>query len=146
MSIVYWNPLRGVRSTHRSLDQVFGGIAEFNESSLGSSYSFPLDVYDGKDAFIIRAALPGVNADEIDVSFKDDAVIIKGNLEMEKNDNEDGSYYRRELRHGDFCREVPIDLAVDPEKAEAELVNGLLTVTLPKSRDAFPRKIEIKAS
>ena len=134
------------------LQNVHGVVGHLVEDLVGGSrvgdwpgdYSVPIDVYDTSKALIVKADLPGFGYEDVEISIEDDVLAIKGDLG--KNEIGGGQkYYHRELRRGSFCRRVPVPFSVNSDQAEAELENGVLTITLPKADEARLRKIEIKA-
>jgi len=102
---------------------------------------FPLvEIYEGGDDLEIRALLPGIKVDEVDVHLVDDSLIIEGE---KKNDYADQPYLRKERNFGSFKKSVKLPYRVDADKIAAELKNGILLIRLSKSEEAKPKKIEI---
>ena len=100
-----------------------------------------VNVYEGNDEVTVRAALPGIKADELSIEIKNDLLTIEGE---KKADYADVSYLRKERTFGKFQRAITLPYAVDAGKIRAELKDGVLSITLPKSEDAKPKKIEIR--
>lgn len=101
-----------------------------------------VDVLDRDDAVVVRAELPGVNREDLDVSLTEDTVTIRGSSRREsKEEKED--YYRCEISRGEFARTVRLPAAVDGDKAKAKFSDGILELTLPKEKAARRRTIEI---
>jgi HSP20 family protein len=100
----------------------------------GPELGFPLDVYETEDSLMVKAALPGVKPEEVEISVTGDTLTIKGE-----------NYHRRELRYGSFCRSVPLPTGVNHHKAEAVFEQSVLTVTLPKAEEAKPKTIKVNA-
>lgn len=145
-SLVRWGPFGNVRVLHRHMDRVFDDVFRgprvltWEPAELG----FALDVYENDDALVVKAALPGVRPDEVDISVVEDVLTVKGETKSEE-ETKDGSYHRRELRYGAFARSIPLPTRVDHEKAEATFENGILTITLPKAEEVKPKSIKIAA-
>jgi HSP20 family protein len=93
---------------------------------------------------VVKAELPGVKPEEVDVSVVEDVLTIKGEHREEKEEKET-SYLRRELSYGSFARSVRLPTSVDSNKAEAVFENGVLTLTLPKAEEVKPKQIKVKA-
>jgi HSP20 family protein len=103
-----------------------------------------VEMYEKGDKFVVKADLPGMKKEELDISVVGDTLTIKGERKAESEvKNED--YYRCELCYGKFSRSIALPGAVDAEKIEAKYENGVLEITLPKVEEAKPKKIEIKA-
>jgi HSP20 family protein len=93
--------------------------------------------------FYVRAELPGLDAEEMELSAVRNRLVISGKREIAA---EEGSYHRRERSGGAFSRSVTLPSEVDGTRVEAKYVDGILTVVLPKAEDAKPRQIAVKTS
>ena len=100
-----------------------------------------VDVIDRDDEILVRAELPGVHKDDLDVSLSGEYLTIKGETHEEKE--EKGEYYRSEIRHGSVIRTVRLPEVVDDEKAKAQFEDGVLEIIIPKSENTTRRTIEI---
>jgi HSP20 family protein len=107
---------------------------------------FPLmNVTEDKDHYYIRAELPGIKADELDMSVTADTLSLSGERKIPEED-EKAQYHRREREAGRFSRIITLPAQVDAGKAEAHCADGVLTVVLPKAEEAKPRQITVKTS
>ncbi len=103
-----------------------------------------VDVFEKEDKFVVKAELPGMKEDNIDVSVVGDTLSIKGEKKTETEvKNED--YYRCERSYGTFYRSIPLPSNVDVDKIEASFDDGVLEVNLPKSAKVKPKKISVSA-
>lgn len=102
------------------------------------------DVSETEDALIVKAELPGMEEKDIEISLSEGILTIKGEKKHEKEE-ESGQYHTVERRYGAFCRTMRLPAEVDAEKVDAVYKDGVLSVTMPKSETAKPRKIEIKS-
>ena len=126
----------------RLFDQSFGRLPSMRGGEdLGPS-SLGLDVIENGDNFVVKAAVPGVDPKDVEISVEDDILSIKGEFEKKEETNEE-NYLRRELRYGSFQRTLRLPPTVDAEHAEAHFENGLLKLTLPKKAEARARSIKI---
>jgi len=115
----------------------------FNEMSAPFEGRMPkVDVIDRESEVLVRAELPGVNKDDIEVSLTDHTVLIKGSTSKEEK-KEEGNYYRRETMRGEFSRTVTLPADVDTEKANAKFTDGVLELVMPKSEKAKRRSIKV---
>ena len=107
---------------------------------------FPLtNVTEDNDNFYVRAELPGLKADELNISVTGDTISISGERKLPVED-EKALYHRREREAGRFSRIVSLPTQVDTGKVEAHSADGILTVVLPKAEAARPKQIAVKAS
>lgn len=102
-----------------------------------------VDIIDRESELVIRAELPGVNKDDLDVSMSDNSVTIRGSTKKEETE-EKGEYYRREMSYGEFSRTVALPSEVDRAKAKAKFKDGVLELTLPKAETAKRNSIRIE--
>jgi HSP20 family protein len=103
-------------------------------------FSLPIDVREEDEAFVLNALVPGLKADDLNIRILDNAVSIEGEFKADENE-----YVLRELPHGSFSRTLRLSSALDAEKAEAKITNGVLTLHLPKSETARPKIIKVAA-
>jgi HSP20 family protein len=109
----------------------------------GEVASLALDVAEKDDAYVVKASLPGVNSEDVDITLADNVLTIRGETKAD-NEIKQENYHLRERRFGAFMRSVTLPNAVDADKIEAVNENGVLTLTLPKAESVKPRKIEVK--
>jgi HSP20 family protein len=101
-----------------------------------------LDVHEDKDSFSIRAELPGMKREDIEVTLQDGALVISGERKEEKV-GEETTVHRQERYYGKFTRVLTLPAAVSGDKVKAQYKDGILTVTLPKAEEAKPKAITV---
>jgi HSP20 family protein len=105
---------------------------------------FPLiNLTETKDNFYIRAELPGMTSSDLDMQATSNSVSVSGERKI-PSENREAKYHRRERDAGKFSRIVGLPSEIDPDKIEASLVNGILTVVVPKAQAAKPRQISVR--
>ncbi|WP_018952499.1 Hsp20/alpha crystallin family protein [Thioalkalivibrio sulfidiphilus] len=102
-----------------------------------------VNVIDRDEEIVVRAEVPGVKKEDLDISVTENAVTIKGSTKREEEE-EKGDYYRREIETGAFARTVGLPGMVDIEKTKATFENGVLQLTLPKVSKAKRRQIKVE--
>ena|SRR6187402_259907 len=115
------------------------------DASLAGAFSPALDVEESEDQFTLHVELPGIAADQVDVSIEENVLTIAGQRDFYEDKNSEG-FRRVERRFGRFHRAIRLPDRVDPEGIEAAYKDGLLTVTVPKAESAKPRRIHIATS
>ncbi len=136
-----WSPFDELNRIRREMDLLTDG---FTRGIVRGAGVFPLiNLTEDKDAYYIRAELPGMKADEIELSVTGDSVTISGERKI-VNEDKNAKYHRRERESGKFSRILSLPGKVEVDKAEASNVNGVLTIKLPKSEASKPRQITIK--
>lgn len=117
-------------------------IRPFNGFS--TTPAFPVEMKETKDAYVLKAQLPGIKPEDIAIEATAEEVTIKGELKQEQQERKEEDFLRRELRYGKMQRSFMLPLAIDPNKVEATFEHGVVTVTLPKSEIVKPKVITIK--
>jgi len=124
----------------RLFDLPLAGLT--GSSSWMSGWTPALDVYDDKDHYVVKAEVPGMNKDDIDVSLHEGSLTITGERKSEHAGQETG-VYRSERFFGRFQRTVDLPTGVDASRVKADYRDGILTVTLPKAEEAKPKRISV---
>jgi HSP20 family protein len=147
-AMMYSRPSRLMEETERLMEESFGGWPfrlmwrRMPAEEMGWAPS--VEMYEKEDSFIVRAELPGVHKEDVEISVTGDILTIKG--ERKASEEVKGEQYHRcEVCYGPFSRSVSMPAAVDADKVEATYSNGILHLSLPKAREAMPTKIQIKA-
>ena len=134
--IAEWRPLNELR--HR-VDQMFRDVAD---GSFGST-ALSMDVIRRDDAIVIRADIPGIKPDEVEISVEDGVLTVSGEHE-EENDEKTEHYVRRERHYGSFSRSMTLPHGVKADDIEATTSDGVLEVTVPLPKDEAKQVVEIK--
>jgi HSP20 family protein len=120
----------------------FGQSIEMNESD-NAEGQLTIDVYQTENDIVIKSTIAGVKPEDLDVSINNDMVTVKGERKNEEV-VENGNYYYQECYWGSFSRSVLLPVDVIPEKADAALKNGILTIRLPKADTTKTKKIQVR--
>ena len=145
-SIVRWDPFREMVSLRDAMDQLF------DNSFLGAAprdteagWAMPLDVTEGDTDFVVKASLPGINPDDLEITVVDNMLTVTGEVHADE-EKKDHRYHLRERRWGKFSRSVTLPTMVDADNVQAEYLHGVLTLTLPKHEQVRPHRITIRAT
>ena len=140
MAIIRWDPFREMTQVqnqfNRLVDQVWNSRQE--------SWLPAVDVFDTKDAVVLKAELAGMDPDDIQIEVEDNVLTIKGERKFEEEVDEE-RYYRVERRFGSFQRSLALPQGVKADEIPAGYEDGILTVTVPKAEEEKPKRIEVKA-
>jgi HSP20 family protein len=113
--------------------------------TLRDGWSAPaIDMYQTDDEIVVKASLPGVKADEVQINITGEILTLKGET-RQVEEKKDKAWHMREQRWGAFERAIALPTEVVADKAKAEFENGILTITLPKAEEVKPKIINIKA-
>jgi HSP20 family protein len=148
MAIVRWgsNPdeISDFDRLRQEVNRLFNVFSPGTEPFVSRVYP-ALNLTDDGNNFYVRAELPGVVSESLDISVVEGQLLIRGERKIEPEEQKT-SYHRREREAGFFRRTIALPAKVDPGKVAASIKNGVLTVTLPRSEEAKPRKITVKTT
>ena len=122
-------------------DWFFRPLAPFAPAREGM---LAVDIYETDDHVVVQTAIPGVQAEDIDVSVTGDTLTIKAETK-EEQEVKGENYLRRERRFGSFRRSIVLPDGLETDNVEADYTNGVLTLKFPKSEEVKPKTIEVKA-
>ena len=152
-AIRQWEPIRKVENAERHFLGDLDRFMEGNFPSLKFIWSripgeehpwVPVaEIYETDDKFVVRVELPGVNSDDVDISVAGEYLVVKGQRKPAEDITAD-RYHECELCYGQFYRRFSLPADADPGRIEASHENGILEVSIPKSKAAKPTKIKIK--
>jgi HSP20 family protein len=139
MTITRWQPLYRLNTLQRDMDRLFDQLTQTSwgdtmPTQHNQDWVPAVEVKETDAQVILRAEVPGVSADDLDIQVTRNAVAITGDHRYE-NKSEDNGYYRSEFRYGQFQRIVPLPSKVENEQVKAEFKDGILTLTMPKAED-----------
>ena len=148
MAIVRWEPLRDFMTTQRGFDRLF---REAFSPALGEgevstrTWAPPVDIYENGDNLVLKAELPGINPDDVEIRVEDNTLYLKGERKFEKEVKEQ-NYHRVERSYGTFTRTFSLPNSIDSDKVAATYKDGVLTLTMPKKEEAKPKTIKINVT
>jgi len=132
----YYQPAREFGILREAMNELFSGVS-------GTVHEFPpVNVYTNDNGAVVKAELPGVNLENIELSVVNNTVTLKGNRGGEEL-KQDSRNLRQERLRGPFARALNLPFKVDASQVTAQLDKGTLTVTLPRAESDKPRKISI---
>jgi HSP20 family protein len=143
-NLTRWEPVREMMTLREAMDRLFDDAFTRPISMNGGSVVPAVDLYQNADEVVVKASLPGLKAEDVQISVTADDLILRG--EFKEETEQDGKTYPlRENRYGSFERQVMLPIYVQTDKAKAEFENGILTIILPKAETVKPKTINIKA-
>ncbi len=176
MSITRWEPfseLMPLRDLmNRLMEESFIMPRGLGQQGRQWTTAFPVDIYETEQDVVVKAAMPGMKPDDIDVRITDNVLTIKGEhredheqgqrpqekavgqqqqgqtkgqTQGQTQGEKGGNYYRREISYGSFYREIMLPTEVQGDKAQATFDNGILTLTLPKAEHAKAKRIQVQS-
>ena len=147
-NLTRWEPGREMMTLREAMDRLFDDAFTRPFSVMrdgGSNWSsLAIDMYQTDNEVVVKAAMPGIKSDEVQINVTGDVLTIKGETKHEE-EKKDKAWHIREHRWGAFERSVRLPTSVISEKAKADFNNGILTITLPKSEEMKPKTITVKA-
>lgn len=148
-SLIRWEPFRDIMTLRDRMDRLFGDTTgrgwPAEEGLMTGLWNPPVDVYETKDSIVLKADLPEVSKDDVDISIQGNVLSIRGERKREQEVKEK-DFYRMERSYGGFTRSFTLPGTVDADKIEASFSGGVLTVTLPKTEESKPKQIKVKVN
>lgn len=148
MALVKWDPARELDAFQTDMNRLFDGFFGRREGAgYGPSRRWipPMDLVETEDHLVLRADLPGVDRDEIEIEVKDGVLTVSGERKAQHEDKREG-YHRVERSFGRFSRSLELPKGIDPQSVSAHFDKGVLEVRMPKPEERKPTRIEIGSS
>lgn len=144
-TLTRWDPAADFAAMRNVMDRLFDQPLTrlpFRSSEDLATPNLSLDVVETGDTYVIKAAIPGIDPKDVEISVDDDVLTIRGEFNHKQESTEE-TFVRREIRYGSFERQLRLPPTVEPEKAEATFENGMLRLAIPKKPEARARSIKI---
>jgi HSP20 family protein len=146
MAIVRWNPAQDLMQMREEMDRLFSQFFRRGDGEDATwaqgTWAPAVDIFETDDAFMLKAELPGLSKDDVNIEVHDNRLIIRGERKRESEAKED-QYHRLERMYGRFERVFWLPTTVDAEHIQATFTNGVLELRLPKSAAARSKQIQI---
>ncbi|HRL12418.1 MAG TPA: Hsp20/alpha crystallin family protein [Aggregatilineales bacterium] len=140
--ITRWNPIREITAMQSLMNQLWDQVSSEESGMVGRTLA--LDIVDGREAYTVKTALPGVDSENIRVNLEDNYLTIEAEIPEHTVEREEDKIIVREMSSGRYARRVRLPQTVDGSKVEAQYQDGILTLTLPKVAEAQPRSIPVR--
>jgi HSP20 family protein len=142
-----WDPFREM-STFRDMmervfDEPFFEAPRMWTQRSGQVYPLALDVMEEEDRYVIKASIPGLDPNDVEITLTDNVLTLRGETKSE-TEREEQNYHLRERRFGNFSRSIRLPMPVDADQVDASHENGVLTLQLPKQESVKPKRITVK--
>ncbi|MGE5464719.1 MAG: Hsp20/alpha crystallin family protein [Syntrophothermus sp.] len=145
-NLTRWEPAREMMTLREAMDRLFDD-AFTRPLSVRDGWSMAspaIDMYQTDNDVVVKASIPGIKAEEVQINVTGDILTLKGEAKQEE-ERKERSWHIREQRFGSFERSIVLPTDVKSDQAEAVFENGILTITLPKADEVKPKTIKIKA-
>jgi len=137
-SIVTFSPFHELHRFAEQMDRMWD--SNQGAGNFGSSFSVPLDIWEQDGNLYVKAAIPGVDPENIELNVENGVLTLSGEFKNEQEvEGKDKKYYHREFRYGRFSRSITLPDDVDPDRIEAEYNNGFITVRVPRNQKQAPQ-------
>jgi HSP20 family protein len=137
-----FDPFRDMVSMRRMMDRLIDQNLVGDGEVAQGDWALPLDVREQENEYLVKASLPGVKLDDIEVTFNKGILTVKGDVK-EDVEKEEGQYHLRERRWGTYSRSISLPSSIKADAIEAEFTDGVLSLRLPKSEEVKPKRINI---
>lgn len=141
MALIRWQPFAEVETMRRQMDQMFDEIVGLDRQTQ-AIWQPAVELQDTADKLILRAEIPGIEGKDLDIRVTREAVVVSGEHRYQKSAQERG-LFRSEFRYGKFQRVIALPVAIENNQVEADVKNGILTLTLPKASEARNKVVKV---
>ncbi len=145
MSIARWQPLSDLRRMREDMDRLFESMSVPDMfAPMETARPFPaVDVFEKDNNIVVKAEVPGLKKDDLEVAATEEAISLKGEFKQEEETKE-GGYVRREMRTGKFFRSIPLPSQIKPDEARASFRDGILEITAPMAEQVQTREKRVE--
>ncbi len=145
MTMIRWSPYRSLINLNREFGHLWDDFstAQKGEGECETCWAPDIDLTENKEAYFLRADLPGVSKENIKVTLSENVLTLSGEKKFEKA-AQDVSFHRSERVYGNFSRSFRLPESIDSGKINAEFKDGVLSLVVPKAESVKPKEIEIK--
>lgn len=147
MSMIRWDPYRQMRSFRSAMDRLFeesGRRMRREGEEMETGLYIPMDVYESGDHLVISAVAPGVKPEDLNLSVSGNTLTIRGEIKHEEQAEGENVYFQERV-YGPFSRTITLSSEYDLDNVEATCHDGIILITVPKSEQAKPKQIKVKA-
>lgn len=137
--------LREMAAWRNAMNRLFEDTAELGLWDRSEAWALALDVAETEDSFLVKASIPGIKPEDLEITLTDNVLTIKGEIE-ETSELEEAQWHMRERRFGSFQRSITLPTPVDANAIEATYEDGVLSLNVPKVEEVKPKRIEVKVS
>jgi len=142
-NLTRWEPVREMMTLREAMDRLFDDAFTRPLSVSGVSAMPAIDMYQTDEEVVVKATLPGLTADDVDITVTGETLTLRGEYKQETEEKQ-ATYHIREQRSGSFERSLLLPTDVKADKASANFENGVLTIAMPIAEEVKPRSITIK--
>jgi HSP20 family protein len=155
MALAKWTPAKEIEDLRRDIERMYEGfwaeplfprlwrkVPKWRRLRELEGMSPAVDMYDKKDEIVIKAELPGVEKEKVNITITDNTLTIKGEVKKDE-EIKDEDYYQCERAYGSFARDITLPVAVQSDKVNATFHEGILEIHLPKAEEAKEKEIEV---
>ena len=139
-----YDPFREMLAIRNTMERLLDNAATSPSTLQPATLGLALDVAESENEYMVKASLPGVSLNDLEITYTNNTLTIKGEVQ-EEQELEEARYHLRERNYGSFARSITLPAGVDSDKIEADYEAGVLTIRLPKAEEIKPKKITIKA-
>jgi HSP20 family protein len=143
-NLIRWEPMQEMVTLREAMDRLFDDAFTHPFGRADGLHLPAIDLYQTADDVVVKATIPGIKAEDVQISVTGDLLTIKGEFKERAETNEK-TYHLRRQRYGAFERTLSLPARVVADKAKADFEDGILTISLPKAEDVKPKTISVKA-
>ena len=140
-----WEPFRSNLGLESQVNRIFNELFDRSQESNLTTWAPAVDIFEGENELVVKADLPDIKPEELDIRVENNILTIRGERKFEKKVDEK-NYLRVERSYGSFARSFSLASTVNAEAIKADYRDGVLTLTIPKREEAKPKQIKVNVS
>ncbi len=151
MTLSRWQPFRELSTMRKQMDRLFEDMLSVGNDdwmglhNIGGMWTPAVEIEEKEAELILKAEIPGLSAEDLEVEVSEDRVTISGeHKEEKKTEDKDKNYYHSEFHYGSFERVIPLPMAIKTDEIKSDFQKGVLTLTLPKMEDVPKKSVKVK--
>ena len=143
-NLTRWDPFREMLNLSKAMDRFVDNTLSSREGPWDDfSWTLPLDVVENEDGYLVKASVPGMKPEDLEITYSNNSLTIKGEIK-EDQDLKEKLFHLRERRFGSFTRSVTLPNTIKADSISAEYKDGVVTLHLPKADEVKPKRITVK--
>jgi HSP20 family protein len=144
LALTKWDPFKDLLFLQDRMSRIFDeALMKYKGAGGGGAWFPPVDIYETEELIILKAELPGIDMNSVDIEVKDSTITLRGERKLEKNLKEE-NYHRMERFYGTFQRAFNLPYMIDRNDIKASLKDGVLKITVPKYKEAKIKAIKVQ--
>ena len=151
MTLSKWQPFQELSNIRKQMDSLFEDMLTVGDRDwmglhgIGGMWTPAVELKEDDNELVLKAEIPGLDVDDLDVEVSEDRVTISGeHKEEESTEDKEKNYFRSEFHYGKFERVIPLPMYINTDEIKSDFKHGILTLTMPKLKDESKKAVKVQ--